>query len=809
MPQNQTDLTPSDQPPEPLSTPPGDPAELPEVLRGLTGPQREAVLHEDGPMLVLAAAGSGKTRVITHRIAWLIEQGAPPWSILALTFTNKAAGEMRERVERLLPPSHGVSRGLVVSTFHAFAARLMRRYGESVGLSTDYTIYDTADQRAAIKKVIADLDYSTSNFKPDAVLSSISNAKNKLVGPDEFLANAGDFWDRSIGKIYAGYAKALRDANAVDFDDLLLYTAKLLREDDEVRQELQQRFNHILIDEYQDTNHAQFVIAHTLASRSRNICVVGDPDQSIYGWRGADISNILEFEAHYPEARIVKLGENFRSTAPILRIADHLIKHNRQRHDKPLFTTKEGGNPPIMCACIDEHHEAAIVVRFLQRLSEEHDLPWKAMAVFYRTNALSRVLEGALRDAGIPYTIVRGTAFYQRKEIKDAIAYLRVALNPQDEVSLRRVINNPPRGIGKTTLQKLEVFAIDQGIDFFTALLRVREVTDLNARAIGAVERFAKMARSWRDAGDYMGAEVTGELAEFVSRVINESGLEGHFRKSATDEDLERLENLNELVSSAADFETDYETMAAGPQSFDPFAAPGEAPPDDEPSLMSKLRAYLEFVTLVSDADAVDPESGAVTLMTLHAAKGLEFPAVAIVGLEEGILPHSRARESEAELEEERRLCFVGLTRAQQYLMLTCANTRSFRGIPEATIPSRFLDQLPEDDLEWVGERRPTYADDPWGGGDTGGTREIGSWRRSLTGSTSAPATGPGPGGGGAGGREDNPYPVGCRVRHPQFGVGEVESVTRASQHTRVRIRFQQAGVKTLITQYARLARID
>lgn len=786
------------------------------LLDGLTETQVQAVVHTEGPLLVLAAAGSGKTLTITRRVAYLIAQGNPPWSILALTFTNKAATEMRERIERIIPHQAGTARGLVVSTFHAFCARLLRRYAERVGLNGNYTIYDAGDQRSAIKEALDRLDLSRSNFPPESMSARISNAKNAMQRVEDVRANGGDFWSKQFTRVYEEYEKTLRQNNAVDFDDLLLHIATLLRDDGEVREELRQRFRHVLIDEYQDTNHAQFLIADGLASGHRQICVVGDPDQSIYGWRGADISNILEFQEHYPEAAVVKLGENFRSTAPILHVADHLIKHNAKRKDKPLFTRRPGGEKPIVRTCIDEHHEAEFVASCLDTLNREHGLAWKDMAIFYRTNALSRNIEAALREKQIPHVLVRGTAFYDRKEIRDALGYLRVVLNPGDGVSLKRIINEPARGIGKTTINRLEQFANEHRITLFEALLRCRELADLNARAVGAVERFARLVQDWRGESSFMGVETIGELAELVRRIVTESGMEAALNAGRSEDDAQRLDNLNELVTAVTEFEEKFiAQQAAGVDAMtDPFAFELDELPEEtaEPPLMAKLRAYLEQVALVSDVEAFDPDAGAVMLMTLHAAKGLEFPVVVMIGLEENLLPHSRSRESDAELEEERRLCFVGITRAMQRLVLTHATVRTWRGMREPTITSRFLGDLPEEGIEWHGreeaarfhggfeaEAAPDWDRRP--GSTTGARREkseidhsaeiraVQQWSR---------------GGGDASG-----FPVGCLVRHPQFGDGTVDAVTRSGRHTRVRVRFRDVGTKTLIAEYARLERLS
>jgi len=798
----------------PVPSPRQDPSDS--LLQGLTEAQARAVLHTEGPLLVLAAAGSGKTLTITRRVAHLIAQGHPPWSILALTFTNKAATEMRERIERLVPPQSGTARGLVVSTFHAFCARLLRRYADRAGLNPDYTIYDAADQKAAIKDALERLDLSKSNFPPDSIAARISNAKNAMKRIEDIRAESGDFWSKQFVRIYEVYEQTLRQNGALDFDDLLLHVATLLRDDAQVREELRRRFQHVLIDEYQDTNHAQFLIADGLAAGHRRICVVGDPDQSIYGWRGADISNILEFQEHYPEAAVVKLGENFRSTAPILAVADHLIKHNVRRKDKPLFTRREGGEKPVVMTCVDEHHEAEFVAATLEALNREHGLAWKDMAVFYRTNALSRNIEAALRSRRIPYVLVRGTAFYDRKEVRDALAYLRIVLNPADGVSLTRIINEPPRGIGKTSLDRIEQFAAEQRLSLFDSLLRVREVKDLNARAVGAVERFARLVQGWRGEGSFMGVEASGELAALLRTIIAESGMEAALHAGKSEEDAQRLDNLNELITAVAEFEEEFaQRQAAGADAMtDPFGFEADDPAEageKEPPLMARLRAYLEQVALVSDVEALDPDAGAVMLMTLHAAKGLEFPVVVMIGLEEGLLPHSRSRESEADLEEERRLCFVGLTRAKQRLILTHAVVRSWRGSREHTITSRFLNELPPEGIDWLGREEAAryYAgeSDPYSGSDSsagfGRRRERGEFdnaqdERAVREWSAS-----------RGGDDSTGLPVGCRVEHPQFGEGTVESITRTGRHTRIRVRFRHVGTKTIIAEFARLERIS
>ncbi len=805
-----------------------------------TEAQQQAITHRDGPLLVLAAAGSGKTLVITRRILNLLNQGIPPWQILALTFTNKAAAEMRDRVAALLKLDKTTPKDITISTFHSFCARVVRRYAEQVNLTSDYTIYSTSDQKSAMKEAVIQADLSTSNFPPDRMLSLVSQAKNRLQGPEDMQAEAMDFWSKKAAICYKLYTKILRSNNAVDFDDLLLFTATLLRDHEEIRTRLQARFRYVLIDEYQDTNHAQFVISHTLAAAHRNICIVGDPDQSIYGWRGADISNILEFTKLYPDAPVIKLGENFRSTAPILKIADHLIKHNKLRKDKPLFTNSDGGELPIIQMCEDEHHEARAVCDYFEELNLEHGIPWRDMAVFYRTNALSRVIEAELRKRTIPYVIVRGTAFYDRLEIRHALAYLRVILNPNDDISLRRIVNTPPRGIGKTSLTKVDLHAAQNGLSLFDAMSRAEQISGLTNRAVSALTRFVELVRNWRGDGAFFGVEVTGELPELISRVIRESGLEAYYQKSGTDEDRERIANLNELVSSATDFEEDYASKIAAAaerqniisgedsEAADdlPFFFDDEEPEilvnGNEPSLLTKIRAYLETVALVADSDALDMDSGMIQLMTLHAAKGLEFPVVSIIGLEDGLLPHAMSRGEDSDLEEERRLFFVGITRAKEHLLITRAHIRTVRGMTEPTITSQFLRELPEQDVTWIGSEcmsTPSiqtfdinadrqFAKNRFGRTQSSNSSSYSATHNSATGSAARQKSGISNTHQSIKPKQSSMYPVGSEVQHPQFGHGVIESVSRSGPHTRLIISFRGIGKKTLIAEYARLTSV-
>ncbi len=783
-----------------------------DLFSGLTEPQRQAVEHIDGPLLILAAAGSGKTRVVTRRVAHLVSVGVPPWAILALTFTNKAAGEMRERIGSLLAGDPRMMRGLTVTTFHSLCARLLRRYADRAGLRPDFTIYDASDQSALMKRVLNGLGMSGGNWPPRSVLGAISNAKNELKDAEAYASEANDYYSKKIAGVYRAYEQALRAANAVDFDDLLVLTAKMLQAERGVRSECHARWKYLMIDEYQDTNHAQFVIASLLAgegevvpgledaSSGPNICVVGDPDQAIYGWRGADISNILDFEERYPGATVIKLGENFRSTGPILGAADGLIKHNERRKDKPLFTTREGGEPVDVVLCRDEDHEAGLVVDRFRRERDDEGLAWKDMAVLYRTNALSRALEDAFRKEGVPYVIARGTAFYEREEIKNAVAYLRVVANSADGVSLRRIVNTPARGLGKASLDRIEAWATARGLTMMDGLRAAKEAPDLTARAVNAAGRFVSLIDGLTGGGSFMGVDAPGSLADLVLRVIKESGLEAAYEKQAkaskSESDEERLENLSELVSSAASFEADFEPES-DPAEFpgaDVLEGGGSAP---TPPLLSLLRAYLESIALVADADAVDPAQGAVTLMTLHAAKGLEFPSVAVVGLEEMLLPHARAFDNEASLEEERRLFFVGMTRAMRSLLVTSTRYRTVRGRLERTIPSRFLEELPVGHIRLSDQSHDDgFDEDPYRGAGFSG----GGWgRSSYDAAASMRSIGSVGGAGVPAGIEP-----GARVRHPQFGAGRIVEVW-GGRSARAKIDFDEVGLKTLVLEYARL----
>jgi DNA helicase-2/ATP-dependent DNA helicase PcrA len=738
-----------------------------QLLEDLTKPQRAAAMHVDGPLLIIAGAGSGKTRVLTRRVAYLVGIGIPANSILAITFTNKAAGEMKNRVSAVLDRpirdfgklEQGGQRWPTICTFHSLCLRILRHYAPAISLPTNFTIYDAADQTKLIKDALKSLEMSSTNFSPSVVHGTISNAKNKLLSATDYAEGAGDFYSKQVARVYTKYQQLLNQNNALDFDDLLLRTAQAFRDHPEILRELQERFGYVMIDEYQDTNHAQYVIAHALALRHRNICVVGDPDQSIYAWRGADIQNILDFEKDYPDAKVVKLEQNYRSTKTILAIASDLIARNTQRKEKGLWTENPQGAKAELILCQDEHDEAQAVTRTLGRLNQQQEVPWSKMAVFYRMNALSRVMEDALRRANVPYQIARGVEFYNRKEIKDVLAYLRVIANPNDELSLTRIVNSPPRGLGSTSIKQMQTYAIANSLSLWEAMERAAQISGLSARAINSAKQFAEQVRQWRSlamgaVSDDLLAGQKGLVQRVMEDVVRRSGLEALYKKETDADELGEgpLGNIYELISAAAEYDRENEE--------------------------GSLDEYLSNVSLVSDADHMKGAGGAVTLMTLHAAKGLEFPVVAMIGMEEGILPHARAREDRKQLEEERRLAFVGITRAQEHLILSKAAYRTIRGLRERTITSPFISEMPEEMLE-IEDRTGME-----GIGDRADDRD--RFREEARGLA-------------------RQFCKGTIVRHPQFGQGRIDEVSDMGQHTRATVDFGARGKKRLILEYARL----
>ena len=741
-------------------------------LEGLTADQRTAVSHVDGPLLVLAGPGSGKTRVITRRVARLVALGIPAWQILALTFTNKAAGEMKKRVEEMVPAHVPGRRGLVVSTFHAFCAMFLRRHAVDCGIDPDFVIYDADDQKAAMKSAVAEAGLDAKNFQPSAVHAKVSAAKNQLLDAEAFAAAATDFSARQVAKAYSAYERILQRNKALDFDDLLMRTAQSLERNAQLRAVAAGRYRYVLIDEYQDTNRAQFAIARHIAGEHRNICVVGDPDQSIYRWRGADIRNILDFEESFGGAVTVALGENFRSTEHVVAAADSLIRHNKRRKAKPLYTGLGEGERIRVVRTADEHTEADEVAKAIVSANAA-GTPWREMAVLYRMNALSRVVEDALRRRSVPYRVVRGTAFYDRKEVKDLLAYMRLAANPADDVACARIVNVPARGIGESSLSRVERTAVQRGMPLLGALRLAREagVADRTARR---VDDFCDMVARWRG---LLEGGAPDALAAFAEMVLDESGLREFADGTDGDELDQRRLNLDEVVNAAGDFEL--------PE--DPTGAP--------PTLLRALQGFLQSVALVADSDAFDPEAGAVTLMTLHAAKGLEFDFVAMIGCEEGLLPHARSREGTDDVEEERRLCFVGMTRARARLWMTHAANRMVRGMRMGAMESGFLREIPEEHVERTGVTRSWLegGDDGSGGGGSGDDAVDAPWMDEFE-----PAR---PKGLGA------QFPVGCQVRHALFGIGTVQAILPRGSVTSVRVAFRTVGVKTLVLEYAKLVR--
>ncbi len=634
-----------------------------DLLEGLNDPQRRAVTHRGTPMLVVAGAGSGKTRVLTHRVAHLIATGdATPWEILAITFTNKAADEMRERLVKLVGP---VAKRMWVSTFHAACVRILRSHADRLGYRRSFTIYDDADSRRLVEHVMRDLNIDAKKLPSRSVQAAISGAKSELADASAFAGSARSVFERRMADIYQEYEQRLASASAMDFDDLLLLTVKLLRQAPDVLASYQQRFKHVLVDEFQDTNRAQNEIVLLLAAEHRNICVVGDSDQSIFGWRGADIRNIFEFEEAFPDAAVIPLEQNYRSTKTILDAANAVIANNLTRLPKELWTDGEPGAPIVRYRAEDEYDEAVWVATEIGRLREFEGLDYGDVAVFYRTNAQSRALEEELVRAAVSYKVVGGTRFYDRREVKDLLAYLRLLANPSDEVSARRVVNVPRRGVGDTSVDKLARFARANSLSFADALARGTEAGLTGKAARGAAELGVLLddLRRMVETGASPGAivDAVAERTGYRAELEADNSLEAHGR----------LENVAELAGAAGEYDS--------------------------------LDEFLESVALVSDADELDPGDGRVSLMTLHTAKGLEFPAVFLVGLEDGVFPHLRALDDPAQLEEERRLCYVGITRARRQLYLTHAWSRTLWGSTSHAIPSRFLSELPPELVRDVG----------------------------------------------------------------------------------------------------------
>ncbi|HEV3119997.1 MAG TPA: UvrD-helicase domain-containing protein, partial [Gemmataceae bacterium] len=633
----------------------------PDLLADLTPAQREAVTHFEGPLLILAGAGSGKTRVITRRVAWLLQQGVRPYNILAITFTNKAASEMRQRIETLVPNSR-----VWISTFHSLGARLLRQYAERLGLQRNFTIYDQQDRNRLVKAALDASNIDSVRFTPERIEAAISKAKNQLLNPERYASQANDFFTQTVAHVYPVYEKKLRDANAVDFDDLLLWPALALKHDAELRSELDSRFRFVLIDEYQDTNQAQYAIARGLSVDQPNLCVVGDPDQSIYKWRGSDIRNILDFERDFPNARVITLERNYRSTKAILAVASHLIAHNRQRKPKDLITENPAGQPVQLLMFETGLDEAEGIVSRIRQGVDSGKRNYRDFAIFVRINALSRALESAFVKNRIPYQIVRGLAFFERKENRDVLAYLRLLLNPRDDLSFLRAVNEPARGVGKVSLEHLRAYAEPREMSLLGAAVEVQRIPAIKGKAAAGLREFVQLMEDLRQLAE-------GAPDEIIRQVLDRSGYRAMLANSSDSEDQERLANIEELITAARQFAEEDSSRTLGD--------------------------FLENITLASDVDGWDDRQDWVSIMTLHSAKGLEFPVVYMTAVEQGLLPHERSLAKAEDVEEERRLAFVGMTRAKEELYLSHARLREFRGQTLYAVPSMFLDELPEDSI--------------------------------------------------------------------------------------------------------------
>lgn len=770
----------------------------------LNPPQREAVLTTEGPLLVLAGAGSGKTRVLTYRIAHMIDaQIAHPWEILAITFTNKAAAEMRERLSSLIG---GQARGMWVSTFHSMCVRILRQDAEKLGYTRTFTIYDADDQKRLVKTIMAELDLNPKLFQPNVIAAKISQAKNELIVPGDFANEAMDISDKVAARVYEAYQSRLRAANAMDFDDLLMYVYLLFKHHPEVLSAYQERFRYILVDEYQDTNHAQYAITQFLAAKSRNIMVVGDDDQSIYSWRGADIRNILEFEQDYPDATTVKLEQNYRSTGTILKAANEVISHNTSRKEKRLFTDQGDGERISVYVAADERDEGRWIAGEMEKL-HEGGKRYSQMALFYRTNAQSRVLEDMLLRAGVPYRIVGGTKFFDRAEIRHVMAYLSLVENPSDDMAFERIVNVPRRGIGATTLERIRSFAEQLGMPLSAAaemLLVDEDVRPSVRRALGELIELLRQARTY-----------SGDLRRVIERIIEETGLIQAYEAEGTDEALGRVENIKEFFGVVSEFA---ETHA----SEDALYAPPTAEEDGEEEPLRELRGdslpdFLEWVRLRTDLDSMAEDGDAVTLMTVHSSKGLEFDTVFVGGMEEGIFPHMTSISEASGYEEERRLAYVAITRARKKLYLSCAQTRKLFGQTNANQISSFLRDIPQELRETRGLGSAGFSGSGWekrgsrrgiagsgteaGGGrvfgqsSASGSRKGSSWASSSRGTSRD--------GKRAGAKET--FKSGDTVDHKTFGRG---TVVKAAGDV-IYVKFKNTGAtKKLLKDYAPIVKI-
>lgn len=732
-----------------------------ELIQGLNPQQKEAVLHTEGPLLVLAGAGSGKTRVLTHRIAYLIEEkGIAPYNILAITFTNKAAGEMKERLESLVGPR---ALDTWTGTFHACCVRILRREIEIMGFDRNFVIYDSSDQETLMKDCLNQLQYNEKNFPPKMVLAEISRAKDEFIYPENYSIMAGaDFRLSKIAKLYDLYQKKLKASNALDFDDIIMHTLKIFSDYPEVLDYYQNKFKYILVDEYQDTNTAQYMLVSMLAAKHRNICVVGDDDQSIYGWRGANLRNILEFEKDFKGCRVIKLEQNYRSTANILNAANHVIKNNYGRKPKTLWTKNKEGDKVHVYEASDEREEAWYTANKIKSEVRAGNRNYRDFAVLYRINAQSRVFEDAFMKNGVPYRIIGGHKFYDRKEIKDIIAYLRVIQNPNDDISLKRIINVPKRGIGKVTIDKAEQLAAGNGVSLYSIIVQPENFRELS-RAADKLKAFTETLAKFRTMLSYT------DLVEWIKTLIEESGIIRELEQEGTEEAKTRIENIREFQSVAVEFVNNSE--------------------EESPS----LEDFLAHISLVADVDDLNDEDDRVVLLTMHSAKGLEFPVVFLTGMEEGLFPSSRSFGDENEMEEERRLCYVGITRAKEKLYLTHAKVRMLFGNTTYTRHSRFLDEIPPDLMDYPENRSYNISS---GIKTLNQVTESDTWKQRTASFTQAQEI------------EVCDIEVGARVIHKKFGEGTVTKKEPEGSDYKLEINFDSYGMKRLMASFAKLKRL-
>ncbi len=736
---------------------------------GLNPQQAEAVINTEGPMLIMAGAGSGKTKVLTCRVANLLQKGVRPYRILAITFTNKAAAEMRERVNNMSGPA---AKDVWLFTFHAFCARFLRMEIDKLpGYGGNFAIYDTADSQNLIKQILKEMNLDDKRFQPSGILSRISNAKNALQDAASFARQAGDFYEQKVADIYSRYEQKLQLNNALDFDDLLMLSIKLLQENKEVREKYQDRFDYLLVDEYQDTNHAQYLLTKFLAAKHRNICVVGDADQSIYGWRGADIQNILDFEKDYPDAKVIKLEQNYRSTQIILDAANAVIENNTGRKPKNLWTENKSGADIIYFQAVDERDEARFVIEQLQNLQRTENKKLGDMAILYRTNTQSRIFEEMLIKSGISYNMVGGLKFYERKEIKDIIAYLRVIFNPADSLSLLRIINVPKRGIGDASLAKIQAYAAANNVSLFEAVSNAAAIDGLSSRFVSKLDDLAGIIF------ELMNLASEAPVEDLIDRVLRDTGYLEELENERTPQAQSRIDNLHELISVAQEF----------------------AASEEE----NNLENFLAHVALVSDIDDTELGEDAITLMTLHSSKGLEFPVVFLVGMEEGLFPHARTLMDETEIEEERRLCYVGITRAKEKLFLSSTKMRTIYGNTVTYPPSRFLQEIPARLVKTIKRQERFSALENFKQ-----VSEKYSARPQKPASTFNPHSfmpqKPAAAAGGTGTR----FNTGDRVSHSKWGEGMVVSVKDSPDGQEVKVAFAGAGVRSLLTKYAVLKKL-